>query len=81
MDVMLRDWLADIIDKRNIAVAAKNSWKHVKRTILKQKRRSSTCSTALVYDSVTQPSLFDPPGIPLRGGASDSATKQKLAKK
>eukprot|EP00971_Amphidinium_carterae_P044946 883781-Amphidinium_carterae.1 len=81
MDVMLRDWLADIIDKRNIAVAAKNSWKHVKRTIHKQKRRSSTCSTALVYDSVTQPSLFDPPGIPLRGGASDSALKQKLAKK
>eukprot|EP00971_Amphidinium_carterae_P350814 6491755-Amphidinium_carterae.1 len=81
MDFMLRDWLADIIDKRNISIAAKNSWKHVKRTIQKQKRRSSTCSTALVYEAVVQPSLFDPPGISLRGGASDSAIKQKLAKK
>eukprot|EP00971_Amphidinium_carterae_P349330 6490965-Amphidinium_carterae.1 len=81
MDFMLRDWLADIIDKRNIATAAKNSWRHVKRTIHKQKRQSSTCTTALVYESVIQPSLFDPPGISFRGGASDSAIKQKLAKK
>eukprot|EP00971_Amphidinium_carterae_P217350 4314958-Amphidinium_carterae.1 len=68
------------IDKRNQAIAVKNSQRHVKRTIFKNKR-SSTRSTALIYEAVTQPPLFDPPGITRRGGASDSAIKQKLAKK
>eukprot|EP00971_Amphidinium_carterae_P131551 2605021-Amphidinium_carterae.2 len=66
MDLMLRDWLADIIDKRTQAIAVKNSWRHVKRSIFK-KKRSSTCSTALIYESVTQPPLFDPPGIGAHG--------------
>eukprot|EP00971_Amphidinium_carterae_P160424 3180085-Amphidinium_carterae.1 len=80
MEYAHRGWLADIVERRNQAIDMMSSWRNVKRRITK-KRKSPTCSSTLIYDSVTQPPSITRPEVVLAGGASDSAIKQKLAKK
>eukprot|EP00971_Amphidinium_carterae_P106382 2107423-Amphidinium_carterae.1 len=75
-----RGWLADIIERRNLAIDMMSSWRNVKRRITR-KRKFPTCSSTLIYESVTNPPSATPTELAMAGGASDSAIRQKLAKK
>eukprot|EP00971_Amphidinium_carterae_P176066 3490107-Amphidinium_carterae.1 len=57
-----------------------SSWRNVKRRITR-KRKLPTCSSTLIYESVTYPPSATPTELAMAGGASHSAIRQKLAKK
>eukprot|EP00971_Amphidinium_carterae_P290595 5770176-Amphidinium_carterae.1 len=75
-----RCWLADIIDRRNQAIDMMSSWRNTRRRITR-KRKFSTCSPTLIYETVTNPPSVTPTELAMAGGASDSAIRQKLTKK
>eukprot|EP00971_Amphidinium_carterae_P045796 901058-Amphidinium_carterae.1 len=75
-----RGWLADIVERRNQAIDMLSSWRNVKRRI-SRKRKFPTCSSTLIYETVTNPPSLTPSQMAMAGGASDSAIRQKLAKK
>eukprot|EP00971_Amphidinium_carterae_P288133 5720271-Amphidinium_carterae.1 len=75
-----RCWLADIIDRRNQAIDMLSSWRNSRRRITR-KRKFSTCCPTLIYETVTNPPSVTPTELAMAGGASDSAIRQRLAKK